>query len=107
MSEEQSPGFTYPDLRRQSEIEVWQGGICVVLDGRKIQFRCRSCYPSPDQGKVMDENPIVAPEWDRSMTIVCEECQDPIEIIKAAYWPFIVGQDKIRQALGRLIPKVL
>ena len=52
MGEEQSPGFTYPDLRRQSEIEVWQGGICVVLDWSKDSIPLSKLLPEtgPRQG---------------------------------------------------------
>ena len=88
--------FTYNDIRRQSDIDMWQGGVCVFLNG-KVQFRCDECFPSPDEGMVMEENPLVAPEWDRSLTIQCEGCRKPIEITKAAYWPFLEGQSETKR----------
>ena len=88
----QQTGMTYQELRRESDMDVWQGGICVLVNGKKVQLRCSGCFPSPDEGMVMDENPLVAPEWDRQLTVACEGCRKPIEIVKAAYWPFLQGQ---------------
>ena len=78
---------TYADLRRETEHDQWDAAVFVA--GGRLQMRCWQCVDSA--GIVVENNPLVAPEWDRGMSCACEVCGTAVPIIKASYWPVMTA----------------